>query len=120
MPKGYNTVVSGSGGSLSKGQEQLLTISRVIVMDPPMLILDEATSNIDTRLEIKIQDAFDKIMNGRTSFVIAHRLSTIKESDIIFMMDNGKIIEKGSHNELLAANGEYKKLYYSQFAGQEI
>lgn len=119
LPKGYNTVVSGAGGSLSKGQEQLLTISRVMLIDPPMLILDEATSNIDTRLEIKIQDAFEKIMKGRTSFVIAHRLSTIKEADIIFMMDSGKIIEKGSHDELLAADGAYKKLYYSQFAGQE-
>lgn len=120
LPKGYNTVVSGAGGSLSKGQEQLLTISRVMLIDPPMLILDEATSNIDTRLEIKIQDAFEKIMKGKTSFVIAHRLSTIKEADIIFMMDSGKIIEKGSHDELLAADGAYKKLYYSQFAGQEI
>lgn len=115
LPKGYNTLISPSGDNLSQGQKQLLTITRIMLVDPPMLILDEATSNIDTRLELHIQKAFQKIMEGRTSFVIAHRLSTIKEANKILVVDNGRIVEQGTHKELLNLNGYYSKLYSSQF-----
>ena len=116
LPNGYNTVIGENGGALSAGQKQLLCISRVMLALPEMLILDEATSSIDTRTEIRIQKAFATMMEGRTSFVVAHRLSTIKESDVILVMKNGNIIESGSHDELLAKNGFYFELYNSQFA----
>lgn len=116
MPNGYDTVIGEDGGSLSQGQKQLLCITRVMLCLPPMLILDEATSSIDTRTEIKIQDSFAKMMKGRTSFIVAHRLSTIREADIILVMKDGHIIEQGNHEQLLAQNGFYAKLYNSQFA----
>ena len=115
LPNGYDTVIGEDGGSLSQGQKQLLCITRVMLCHPPMLILDEATSSIDTRTEIKIQNAFNKLMEGRTSFIVAHRLSTIQSADVILVMKDGHIIEQGNH-ELLAKNGFYKKLYESQFA----
>lgn len=115
LPKGYDTVLEEDGGSLSQGQKQLLCIARVMLCLPPMLILDEATSSIDTRTELKIQNAFAHMMQGRTSFIVAHRLSTIKECDIILVMRNGNIVEQGSHEELLAAGGFYATLYNSQF-----
>lgn len=115
LPNGYDTVITQDGGNLSQGQRQLLSIARVMLIKPPMLILDEATSNIDTRTEIHIQKAFAKLMKDRTSFIVAHRLSTIKESDTILVMDQGKIIEQGSHEELLTKEGFYHKLYHSQF-----
>lgn len=116
LPQGYDTVIAEDGGSLSQGQKQLLCIARIMLCLPPMLILDEATSSIDTRTEIKIQEAFAKLMEGRTSFIVAHRLSTIKEADIILVMKDGKIIEQGDHETLLAAGGFYATLYNSQFA----
>lgn len=116
MSDGYDTVISEDGGNLSQGQKQLLCIARVMLKLPPILILDEATSSIDTRTEIKIQGAFQKMMEGRTSFIVAHRLSTIKEADIILVMKDGNIVEQGNHEELLARNGFYAKLYQSQFA----
>ena len=116
LPQGYDTVITEDGGSLSQGQKQLLCITRVMLCLPPMLILDEATSSIDTRTEIKIQNAFAKMMQGRTSFIVAHRLSTIREADIILVMKDGSIIEQGNHEELLEKNGFYAKLYNSQFA----
>ena len=116
LPQGYDTVIAEDGGSLSQGQKQLLCIARIMLCLPPMLILDEATSSIDTRTEIKIQEAFAKLMEGRTSFIVAHRLSTIKEADIILVMKDGKIIEQGDHEKLLAAGGFYATLYNSQFA----
>ena len=116
LPNGYDTVIGEDGGSLSQGQKQLLCITRVMLCHPPMLILDEATSSIDTRTEIKIQNAFNKLMEGRTSFIVAHRLSTIQSADVILVMKDGHIIEQGDHEELLAKNGFYKKLYESQFA----
>mgnify|MGYP000799358575 CR=1 FL=1 len=116
LPEGYDTVLGEDGGSLSQGQKQLLCIARVMLCLPPMLILDEATSSIDTRTELKIQNAFAKMMEGRTSFIVAHRLSTIQEADVILVMKDGKIIEKGNHEELLAAGGFYATLYQSQFA----
>jgi ATP-binding cassette subfamily B multidrug efflux pump len=116
LPKGYDTILTEDGGNISQGQKQLLSIARVMLMKPPMLILDEATSNIDTRTEIYIQKAFAKLMEGRTSFIVAHRLSTIKESDIILVMNSGKIIEQGNHEELLEKGGFYAQLYNSQFA----
>lgn len=116
LPKGYDTVIGEDGGSLSQGQKQLLCIARVMLCLPPMLILDEATSSIDTRTEIKIQNAFATMMKGRTSFIVAHRLSTIKEADVILVMKDGNIIEQGNHGELLEQNGFYAKLYNSQFA----
>lgn len=116
MPDGYDTMISEGGGNLSQGQKQLLCIARAMLSNPTMLILDEATSSIDTLTEIRVQKAFAKIMQGRTSFVIAHRLSTIKESDAILVMRDGNIIEQGTHEELLAKGGFYKKLYESQFA----
>ena len=115
LPRGYDTVVGEDGDTLSAGQKQLLCIARVMLAVPPMLILDEATSSIDTRTEISIQRAFDKLMEGRTSFVVAHRLSTIKNADKILVMKDGRIIESGKHDELLAAGGFYAKLYNSQF-----
>ena len=116
MSDGYDTVIAEDGGNLSQGQKQLLCIARVMLKLPPILILDEATSSIDTRTEIKIQEAFQKMMEGRTSFIVAHRLSTIKEADIILVMKDGNIVEQGNHEELLARNGFYAKLYQSQFA----
>ncbi len=117
LPKGYDTVLGEDGGNLSQGQKQLLCITRVMLCLPPMLILDEATSSIDTRTEIKIQQAFARMMEGRTSFIVAHRLSTIREADVILVMKDGNIIEQGNHEELLAKKGFYAELYNSQFAG---
>lgn len=117
MKNGYDTVIGEDGGNLSQGQKQLLCITRIMLCLPPMLILDEATSSIDTRTEVKIQNAFAKLMKGRTSFIVAHRLSTIKEADLILVMKNGNIIEQGTHTELMASGGFYKNLYDSQFAG---
>lgn len=116
LPDGYDTVIGEDGGNLSQGQKQLLCIARVMLCLPPMLILDEATSSIDTRTEMKIQEAFAKMMNGRTSFIVAHRLSTIQSADIILVMKDGNVIEQGNHEELLAKGGFYSKLYNSQFS----
>ena len=116
LPKGYDTVISEEGGNISQGQKQLLCIARVMLSLPPMLILDEATSSIDTRTEVKIQKAFGSMMEGRTSFIVAHRLSTIKEADIILVMKDGHIIEQGNHEQLLEQDGFYSELYHSQFA----
>ena len=118
LPDGYDTMITESGGNLSEGQKQLLTIARVMLIDPPMLILDEATSSVDTRTEIKIQNAFLSMMKGRTSFVIAHRLSTIRDADVILVMKNGHIVERGNHDELLNKGGVYAELYNSQFKYQ--
>ena len=117
LPKGYDTWITEDGGNLSQGQKQLLCITRVMLCRPPMLVLDEATSSIDTRTEIKIQKAFASLMEGRTSFIVAHRLSTIREADVILVMKDGNIIEQGTHQELLNQGGFYKNLYESQFAG---
>ncbi len=117
LPQGYHTVITEDGGSLSQGQKQLLCIARVMLCLPPMLILDEATSSIDTRTELKIQNAFARMMEGRTSFIVAHRLSTIREADVILVMKDGNIIEQGNHESLMAQNGFYTNLYNSQFAG---
>ena len=117
LPDGYDTVINEDGGSLSQGQKQLLCIARVMLCLPPMLILDEATSSIDTRTELKIQDAFARMMKGRTSFIVAHRLSTIRDADVILVMKDGHIIEQGNHHSLLQKGGFYSKLYYSQFDG---
>ena len=117
LPKGYDTVLGEDGGNLSQGQKQLLCIARVMLCLPPMLILDEATSSIDTRTEIKIQQAFARMMEGRTSFIVAHRLSTIREADVILVMKDGNIIEQGNHEQLLSSGGFYAELYNSQFAG---
>ena len=119
LPNGYDTMLSDTGGALSAGQRQLLCIARVMLCLPPMLILDEATSSIDTRTEVRIQKAFARMMQGRTSFIVAHRLSTIREADVILVMKDGHIVEQGNHDELLAANGFYAKLYNSQFEGVE-
>lgn len=116
LPQGYDTVISEDGGNLSQGQRQLLCIARVMLVDPPMLILDEATSSIDTRTEWKIQTAFEEMMRGRTSFIVAHRLSTIKGADLILVMNQGHIVEQGTHESLLAKGGFYANLYNSQFA----
>ena len=120
LPNGYDTVISEDGGQLSQGEKQLLCIARVMLSLPPMLILDEATSSIDTRTEMKIQDAFARMMRGRTSFIVAHRLSTIREADVILVMRDGHIVEQGSHDDLLAAGGFYARLYNSQFEGVAI
>ena len=117
LPKGYDTVIAEDGGGLSQGQKQLLCITRVMLCLPPMLILDEATSSIDTRTEVRIQKAFANMMEGRTSFIVAHRLSTIREADVILVMQDGKIVEQGTHDKLLAQGGFYAKLYNSQFEG---
>ena len=115
LPDGYDTWITEEGGGISQGQKQLLCIARVMLCRPPMLILDEATSSIDTRTELKIQNAFARLMEGRTTFIVAHRLSTIREADRILVMKDGKIIEQGKHEELLSKGGFYKKLYMSQF-----
>ena len=116
LPDGYDTVIGESGGNLSQGQKQLLCIARIMLSHPPMLILDEATSSIDTRTEMQVQDAFRRLMKGRTTFIVAHRLSTIREADVILVMRDGRIVEQGSHRELLDRNGFYRELYDSQFA----
>lgn len=116
LPQGYDTVIAEDGGNISQGQKQLLCIARVMLMHPPILILDEATSSIDTRTEMKVQRAFEELMKGRTSFIVAHRLSTVRNADRILVMKDGKIIESGRHEELLEQNGFYKQLYESQFA----
>jgi ATP-binding cassette, subfamily B, multidrug efflux pump len=115
LPNGYNTVITGDGGNLSQGQKQLLTIARAAIADPPVLILDEATSSIDTRTESIVQDGMDKLMKGRTVFVIAHRLSTVKNSNVIMVLDNGRIIERGSHEDLIKQRGKYYQLYTGAF-----
>lgn len=119
LPKGYDTVIAEDGGNISQGQKQLLCIARVMLCLPPMLILDEATSSIDTRTEVRIQKAFARMMQGRTSFIVAHRLSTIREADVILVMKDGHIVEQGNHDQLLAQGGFYAKLYNSQFEGVE-
>ena len=116
LPNGYDTVLTEDGGSLSQGEKQLLCITRVMLSIPPMLILDEATSSIDTRTEQRIQRAFEKLMHGRTSFIVAHRLSTIQNADVILVMNAGNVVEQGTHEELLQKGGFYAKMYNSQFA----
>lgn len=120
LPDKLDTVIGGQGLKISEGQRQLLTIARTMISNPPMLILDEATSSVDTLTEVKIQDAFLQMMQGRTSFVIAHRLSTIRSADKILVIDNGQIVEIGSHEELLRQDGYYKRLYEAQFTAQSI
>ena len=119
LPQGYDTPIAEDGGGLSQGQKQLLCIARVMLCLPPMLILDEATSSIDTRTEVRIQSAFARMMQGRTSFIVAHRLSTIRQADVILVMQDGHIVEQGSHEALLAKGGFYAALYNSQFEGVE-
>ena len=119
LPKGYDTWITEDGGGLSQGQKQLLCIERFMRCGPPMLILDEATSSIDTRTEMKIQDAFAALMKGRTTFIVAHRLSTVREADVILVMKDGRIIEQGNHESLLAEKGFYKHLYESQFTEEK-
>ncbi len=120
LPQGYETVLKEEASNLSQGQKQLLTIARAFLADPQILILDEATSSVDTRTEMLIQQAMANLMKGQTSFVIAHRLSTIRDADLILVMNHGTIIEQGTHEELLAANGSYADLYMSRFRRQEI
>ena len=115
LPDGYNMVLNEEASNVSQGQKQLLTIARAILADPKILILDEATSSVDTRTEVLIQKAMDNLMHGRTSFIIAHRLSTIRDADLILVMKDGDIVEQGKHEELLAKNGFYANLYNSQF-----
>ena len=115
MPNGYNTKITGDGANLSQGQRQLLAIARAAIANPPVLILDEATSSIDTRTEALVQEGMDKLMEGRTVFVIAHRLSTIKNSDVIMVMEQGRIIERGSHDDLIEKKGKYYQLYTGAF-----
>ena len=117
LPNGYQTVLDESASNISQGQRQLLTIARAFVADPEILILDEATSSVDTRTELQIQHAMNKLLEGRTSFVVAHRLSTIQDADNIIVMNHGSIVETGTHNQLLAKNGFYADLYNSQFEG---
>lgn len=116
LPDGYNTVLTGDGANLSQGQRQLLAIARAAIADPPVLILDEATSSIDTRTERIVQDGMDKLMHDRTTFVIAHRLSTVRNSDCIMVLEQGRIIERGSHDELIAKKGKYYQLYTGKTA----
>jgi ATP-binding cassette subfamily B protein len=120
LPAGYDTVVDDEGGSISAGEKQLITIARAFLADPAILILDEATSSVDTRTEVLIQEAMAALRSQRTSFVIAHRLSTIRDADVILVMDGGRIVEQGSHEELLAAGGAYATLYNAQFAGAAV
>ena len=120
LPDGYDTVINDEGDNISAGEKQLMTIARAFLADPSILILDEATSSVDTRTEVLIQEAMNALRAQRTSFVIAHRLSTIRGADIILVMEDGGIVEQGSHDELLAANGPYSRLYNAQFAGQTI
>ena len=117
LPQGYETLLTGAGENISQGQRQLLAIARAFVADPRILILDEATSNVDTRTEKAIQDAMQQVMKGRTSVVIAHRLSTIRDADLIVVLDQGRIVEQGSHEELLARKEKYYDLYMTQYAG---
>ena len=119
LPQGYDTMIGEDGGTVSQGQKQLLCIARAMLTNPAILLLDEATSSIDTRTELQVQEAFDELMAGRTSFVVAHRLSTIRNADCILVMRDGQIIERGTHEELLAANGFYAGLYNSQWAVEE-
>src|SRR5262245_39753417 len=119
LPENYNTVINEEATNLSQGQKQLLTIARAFLADPAILILDEATSSVDTRTEVLIQTAMAELMKGRTTFVIAHRLSTIRNADLILMLEHGRIVERGTHKDLLAADGHYAALYHSQFAGRE-
>ena len=118
LPDGYDTVINDEGDNISAGEKQLITIARAFLADPAILILDEATSSVDTRTEVLIQEAMNALRQDRTSFVIAHRLSTIRGADVILVMDGGRIVEQGNHDELLAAGGPYAKLYHAQFAGQ--
>jgi ATP-binding cassette subfamily B protein len=120
LPEGYDLVLNEEATNISQGQKQLLTIARAIVIDPAMLILDEATSSVDTRTEILIQNAMDSLMEGRTSFIIAHRLSTIRNADLILVMDEGDIVEQGKHDDLLERGGFYTELYNSQFERVEM
>ncbi|MDE6725201.1 MAG: ATP-binding cassette domain-containing protein, partial [Ruminiclostridium sp.] len=120
LPQGFDTVLVGSGENISQGQRQLLAIARAFIADPKILILDEATSNVDTRTEKAIQNAMHKVMENRTSIIIAHRLSTIRDADIIVVMDKGQIVESGNHDELLSQKGKYYDLYMTQYAGMEI
>ena len=120
LPKGYQMTIDEEADNVSLGQKQLLTIARAVIANPKILILDEATSSVDTRLESLLQKAMEKVMQGRTSFVIAHRLSTIRDANLILVMDHGQIVEKGTHDDLLAANGVYAKLYNSQFAEAKL
>jgi len=119
LPEGYHMVLNEEANNISQGQKQLLTIARAILADPEILILDEATSSVDTRTEMLIQKAMDNLMRGRTSFIIAHRLSTIRNADLILVMSDGDIVEQGTHTELLAKDGAYAKLYNSQFETKE-
>ncbi|MPM72348.1 putative ABC transporter ATP-binding protein [bioreactor metagenome] len=116
LPRGYDTILAESGSNLSQGQKQLLAIARAILSNPSILILDEATSSVDTRTELNIQEAMLKLMKGRTSFIIAHRLSTIRDADVIMVIDNGQIVEKGSHEELIDKKGIYYNMYSKQFS----
>lgn len=119
LPNQYETMLSENGGNLSQGQRQLLAIARVMLARPALLILDEATSSIDTRTELHIQDALLKVMNGRTSFIIAHRLNTVREADTIMVIDHGEIVEKGSHDELIGKRGVYYNMFFNQFKNVE-
>lgn len=120
LPNGYDEIITESGSEISQGQRQLLTIARALISDPDILILDEATSSVDTRTEKLIQMAMDRLMHGRTNFVIAHRLSTIVGADVILVLKDGNIVEQGDHDSLMAQKGEYYELYHSQFEGKEI
>ncbi len=119
LPDGYDMIVNEEANNISQGEKQLLTIARAMLTDPQIMILDEATSSVDTRLEKRFQDAMQRVMKGRTSFVIAHRLSTIKNADLILVIKDGYLVEQGTHEELMARKGYYEKLYNSQFATQE-
>lgn len=119
LPEGYDTILNEEASNISQGQKQLITIARAVIADPPIMILDEATSSVDTRTELLIQQAMNRLMKDRTSFVIAHRLSTIQDADLILVMDKGEVIEQGTHFELLEANGLYSDLYNSQFSSNQ-